>query len=99
MIRHVVLMRLAPDTTDEQRTAIADGIRSLPSTIAEIVSISCGSDIGVAPGNADFASVAEFNDEDDYLVYAEHPDHLRVITELIRPVLTERTAVQYRFER
>jgi hypothetical protein len=99
MIRHIVLMRLAPETTDDQRAAIAAGIASLPSKIPEIVSISCGSDVGVSVGNADFAVVAEFGDEAAYLVYAQHPDHLLVIAELIRPVLAERNAVQYRFDR
>jgi hypothetical protein len=95
MIRHLVLMRFNPGTTDEQRDAIAAGIRALAGKIPELVDISCGPDAGLAEGNADFASVADFADEAGYLVYATHPAHVQVITELIRPVLAQRTAVQY----
>ncbi len=98
MIRHIVLFRFHPDATDEQREAVADGIRSLAGAIPGLRSISCGFDAGLAAGNADFASVAEFDDEAGYLAYASHPVHVALVTEVIRPTLDERSAIQLRLE-
>jgi hypothetical protein len=98
MIRHIVLLHFAAGTTADQVKFIATGIRSLPATIPELVSVSCGPDAGLATGNAAFAIVADFADEAGYLTYAAHPAHLEVIRDLIRPVVTQRTAMQYRME-
>eukprot|EP01048_Picozoa_sp_COSAG05_P021964 COSAG05_NODE_4218_length_1616_cov_4.067238_1_plen_180_part_10 len=41
-ILHAVLLTLNPETTDEQKTAILEGLAALPSTIPEIRSYSVG---------------------------------------------------------
>ncbi len=95
MIRHIVLFRFVPGTTAEQVEAIAQGVRGLAS-IPGVSAISCGPDAGLVEGNADFASVVDLDDEAAYLAYVGHPEHQRLLAERIRPVLAERTAVQYR---
>jgi hypothetical protein len=49
----------------------------------------------VNTGNADFAVVAEFDDEAGYLVYRDDPEHRRIIAEYLRPILASRAAVQF----
>jgi hypothetical protein len=61
----------------------------------EIRDYRFGPDLGVNEGNADFVVVADFDSLDDYLVYCDHPDHRAVVNETIRPLLADRTAVQY----
>ena len=39
--------------------------------------------------------VADFDDADGYRVYRDHPAHVAVIAERIRPILAGRAAVQY----
>ncbi len=95
MFRHVVLITLTADATEAQRQALLDGLAGLPHEIAEIRSYVFGFDAGLAEGNASLAVVADFDDVDGYRVYATHPAHVRVIAELIRPIMTARTAVQH----
>jgi len=95
VFRHVVLLRWVPDATAEQRAAVEAGIATLPSLIPEIRSYVFGADAHVNDGNFDLAIVADFDDFDSYLVYRDHPDHVAVITERIRPILAERAAVQH----
>ncbi len=38
--------------------------------------------------------IATFADESAWAVYRDHPEHLRIIAEQIRPVLARRSAVQ-----
>ncbi|MFD2348370.1 Dabb family protein [Nonomuraea ferruginea] len=47
------------------------------------------------PGNHDFAVVADFDSEDDYRAYRDHPRHQAVIAEHIKPILATRAAVQF----
>jgi Stress responsive A/B Barrel Domain len=95
MFRHVVLLRLVPEATAEQRQAVLDGLATLPGQIPELRSYVFGPDAGVNEGNFDLAVVADFDDVDRYRVYATHPVHLAVIAERIRPILADRAAVQY----
>ena len=64
MIQHVVLITFVPEATDEQRQAVADALRVLPSTISEIVSYHVGLDLGLAEGNASIGVVAQFVQQD-----------------------------------
>ena len=55
---------------------------------------SVSRDIGISDGNATLAIVGDFADEAAYRTYAEHPVHLEVIAEKIKPFVQGRSAVQ-----
>jgi hypothetical protein len=98
MLRHVALFTWKPGTTAEQVQAFSRGLTGLPSAISAIRAYGFGPDAGIADGNADFALVADFDDEDGWRIYQQHPAHQRVITELARPIVEARHAVQYRID-
>lgn len=95
MFRHVVMLRWLPDATPEQRSAVESGLAALPAVIPEIRDYTIGADAHVNEGNYDLVVVADFDDVNGYLVYRDHPDHVAVITERIRPILADRAAVQH----
>jgi Stress responsive A/B Barrel Domain len=95
MFRHVALFTWKPEATDAQRLALAEQLRKLPGVIGTIRGYHLGPDAGVNTGNADFAVVAEFDDEAGYLEYRDHPEHRRIITEYLRPILASRLGVQF----
>jgi Stress responsive A/B Barrel Domain len=96
VFRHVALFRWTAESTDEQRSAVASALAELPGIIPELRDYRFGSDAGLDPGrNFDFAVVADVESVDDYRVYSSHPAHVRVLTELLRPILADRAAVQY----
>ena len=95
MIRHVSLLTWGVGTTDEQIRHVVDALRRLPQAIPEIRAYAVRTDIGLKDGNAHMAIMADFDDVDGYRTYAEHPAHLRVLSELIRPILAGRSAIQF----
>jgi hypothetical protein len=95
MFRHVSLLRWNADVTVEQRTAVLDALRLLPSEVPTIRAYTLGEDVNETEGNYDLAIVADFDDKAGYIVYRDHPVHQRVIAELIRPILQSRAAVQH----
>lgn len=84
MLRHILLIRLKPDATDEQVDAFARAIGSLPFPGRENVVV--GRDIGVRPGNMDLAVSNDFPDEATYRAWGADPDHARVRAELLAPI-------------
>ncbi len=96
MIRHIVLMEF-DDTTDEAHIeALVADLSALPDRIAEIETYEVHRDAGLADGNADVVVIGTFSDQAAWEVYRDHPEHLRIIAEQIRPVLARRSAVQTR---
>ena len=93
--RHVVL--LACEGADDAKIdALVDALRTLPAEIPELRSYVVGRDAGISPGNLTVAVVADFDDEAGYLAYRDNPTHIRVIEEIVKPIVTTRTAVQHR---
>ncbi len=95
MIRHIALLTFADSTTDSHMQAIADALSTLPALLPQLTSYVIGPDLGLSDGNASFAIVAEFLTVADYVAYRDHPEHRRIISEMIAPVLAARAGVQY----
>ncbi|GII87820.1 hypothetical protein Ssi03_58100 [Sphaerisporangium siamense] len=96
MFRHIVLLSWVEGATEAQKAAVEAGLKGLPGVIPELRRYEIGPDAGVNEGNHDFAVVADFDSEEDYLVYRDHPTHQAVIADAIKPILAGRAAVQYR---
>jgi hypothetical protein len=97
MIRHVVMMRWAPGATAEQQQRVATELGRLPALVPSLRDYRLGADLGVNPGNFDFAVAADFDDVDGYLAYRDHPEHRAIIAEFIQPIVAERAAVQFAY--
>lgn len=94
MIRHVAVFTWKPGTAASQIEELRRALSALPGTIPEIRRYCFGSDHGLG-GNADFAVVADFEDEAGYRAFAAHPDHQRVIAESVAPIREARMAIQF----
>lgn len=95
MLRHVAVFTFRSDTPPAQLAALEDGLARLPGLVPEIRGYTYGRDAGLAPGNDQFAVVADFDDAAAYARYAAHPDHQRLIATLIRPIMATRHAIQF----
>ena len=73
---------------------IADALRALASGLDGVRSYLCGPDAGVTPGAYDFAVVGAFDDAASFTAYRDHPEHRRILTEMILPNVDTRTVVQ-----
>ena len=92
---HVVVLKLKPDATAEQKASILDGLAALPSQIPEILTFRVGLDLKLDPSGCHVGAVGTFESVDSYDVYAKHPAHVGVIEEHIKPVLEQRAAAQF----
>lgn len=90
---HIVTFKWR-DGTPSGGGAIAGALRDLVRTLGGVRSYLCGSDTGLTPGTYDFAVVGAFEDRDAFTAYRDHPEHQRIINELILPNLESRTVVQ-----
>ena len=95
MLRHTVMFRWKLDTTPEQVAAIEEGLAALPGAIDTVRSFRFGRDAAINEGNFDFVVTADFDDRHGYLVYRDHPAHMAVVVERIRPQIADRAAVQF----
>jgi hypothetical protein len=99
MFRHVVLLEFDDTTTDEHIEHVVTQLHALPAALPVLRSYIVGRDLGLAPGNAHLAVIAEFDDIDGYIAYRDDPTHRRIIDESIVPHLRSRTASQFHDDR
>lgn len=97
MIRHVVVFRWNDTVTDADISAIGAALDALPAAIPEIAVYRHGPDLQLAPTNADYTVVGDFESVEAYLVYRDHPDHQQFIADHIRGRVSDRVAVQFEF--
>lgn len=95
MIHHVINVRFKDEATEEGKRAMADGLLALQGKIDTIRSMRMGRDLRTRPDNFHFSSLIEFDDLAGYLTFRDHPEHQRVVHELIRPVLADRAGVVF----
>jgi hypothetical protein len=94
VIRHIALFRFVEGVLPEQIRAMRDGLAGLPEACPSIRVYRFGPDLALREGNADFAVVADFDDEAGWREYAQNTAHKRVIADLILPIVTERVSIQ-----
>jgi antibiotic biosynthesis monooxygenase (ABM) superfamily enzyme len=95
MLHHVVTFTLKPDAPADQVDRISEAVNALAAALPEVRSLAVGADLGLREGNSSFAIAAQFDDVDGFKAYADHPEHIRVIKELIGPYISERHPVQF----
>jgi hypothetical protein len=95
MLRHVVLFTWSDAADPDRRAAALAALRRLPEEVGGTTAFAVGHDAGLREGNADTALVADFPDTETYERYAQHPVHLAIIEEHVKPWLAARSAVQY----
>lgn len=98
MFRHIVMFRWAADASDERRARVLRELARLGTLIRGLGVLQVATDAGLVAGNFDVVVTVDFADPDGYLAYAQHPEHLRVIAEHIKPAVSARSAIQYEID-
>ncbi|MGV0993064.1 MAG: Dabb family protein [Mycobacterium sp.] len=89
---HVVTFKWRDDGFDSG--GIATALRALAADFDGVQSYRCGADAGFSPGAYDFAVVGTFDDPESFTAYRDHPEHQRILNDMILPNLAVRTVVQ-----
>ncbi|MBR8745015.1 Dabb family protein [Nocardiopsis sp. MG754419] len=93
-LRHIALFRWQDGTTPEQVARVEEVLGALPGAISALDAYAFGPDLGIGPDTFDFAVVADVADQAAFVAYRDHPEHQAALA-IIRPLLTERAAVQF----
>jgi hypothetical protein len=93
-VRHVVVFRWKTDVTADEVATVAAALDALPGRIPSLRAYHHGADLALGEGRWDYGIVAECEDEDGWRAYEQHPAHEQVVTEVLRPRIAERAAVQ-----
>lgn len=89
------MIRFTRDATDEQKEVMYQGLDKLPTLIPQIKRYEFGPDLGLSDGNPDLALIADFDSEEDWRAYQDHPAHLVVLRDLVAPITDEAIRAQY----
>ncbi len=96
-VRHVVVVTLKDDATDEQKKAAVDGLMTLEGLVPGMRSYSAGLDLGIASTH-DMAIVADFDDAASLEAYLAHETHRSVGGTVLAPIMATSCRVQYAIE-
>ena len=94
MIKHVVILKLNENSPFEE---IKEKIINLKKYIPQIIKIEVGIDIRFDKNPSDICIIATFKNKIDLEIYANHPKHLEIIKNHIKPYLKERCVIDYEF--
>ena len=99
MIQHIVLLKLKPGTSDEQKTALLEGLVSLQreNKIPGIESVT-GGDNNSPEGKThgfNWGFVMTFTDSEARDAYLPHPDHKALGPNLLRPIVDDVLVLDY----
>ena len=95
MIRHIAMFTLKDDAPEGSIASLEEGLFLIAQTIDEIAAYTYGPDLGLRDGTWDFAVVADFESEQDFRTYVDHPDHQAFIQQRLTPVLKDRASLQF----
>lgn len=74
---------------------VVSGLLDLAPHLGGVQQYLCGSDIGFLPDTYDTAVVGVFDSSEHFLAYRNHPEHQRILNDLIAPNLADKTTVQF----
>ncbi|WP_112323442.1 Dabb family protein [Oceanibium sediminis] len=75
MLRHIVLLTFKDSATEAERQALHDAVSALKDKVPEVLSLTCGANVGSGPNHHDYALVADFEDMAAFKRYIASPAH------------------------
>lgn len=98
MVRHLVLWKLKEELSMEERNKvkreIKETLENLKNKIPEIIKIKVDIE-GLGGSTVDVLLDSLFENEAALKTYAEHPEHVAVGNEKIKPFMAERICYDY----
>ncbi len=96
MVKHIVMWKIKDGndhmTKAEIMAKIVADLTDLKDRIPEIIDLEVGASMTSGDEHFDMGLIVTFKRFDDVLVYAQHPDHVKV-SEFISKVRTDRVTV------
>jgi len=98
MVKHIILWKLKDEYSREQiesiKLDIKENLEGLKGKIPGLTDIKVITE-GLASSNADLMLDSSFEDEEALKLYADHPAHVAVADEKVRPFTAERNCMDF----
>ncbi|MAR70209.1 MAG: stress responsive protein [Nitrospina sp.] len=94
MIKHIVMFKLSEKTPENMEYAIKS-LKSLEGNIETLKAIEIGSDFLESERSYDIVLTAQFDNQEDLKIYAQHENHLPVV-KIMRSLCTSSVVVDYK---
>lgn len=91
---HLVSFKWKHQTTPDDADQVTAALTELATRLVGVESYRCGPDVSRTPDSYDYAVIGVFAGREDFVAYRDHPEHQRIIKELIAPNLAGRIVVQ-----
>lgn len=91
---HIVSFKWHDHTTPSDVEQITAALTALAPNLSGAHSYRCGPDVSRTPASYDYAVVGVFTDRSHFEAYRDHPEHQRILNDLILPHLANRIVVQ-----
>lgn len=99
MVKHVILWTLKDAYSEEEKAEIKknikEGLEGLKGNIEGIVDIKVQTE-GLSTSNVDLMLDSSFESEEALKFYANHPSHVKVAEELVKPFASGRFCLDYK---
>jgi hypothetical protein len=96
MLNHIVLFQFKEGASLDAIKRLVDGLRAMPATISEIVSLNCGEDINNGTtGGYQLGLIVQLKSREDLAAYLNHATHKALVKDLLQPVLKSLAVVDY----
>lgn len=95
MLKHIVMWRLKEENKEANKIEMKSQLMALKDKVEVLKSISVEfNHKDATSANFDVMLYTEFVNFEDLAIYANHPEHLKVV-DFIKSVVTERVAIDY----
>jgi hypothetical protein len=95
MIEHIVLFRWTDAASEEAKANVMTELRKLKDKIPGIVDLSYGTNFSDRAKGYTHGLVVRFTDRAALQTYGPHPEHQRVVQNLIKPIAADILALDY----
>jgi hypothetical protein len=95
MVEHIVLFKLKPEATEEQKTAAIEALKGLQHQIDGILDLTCGRNSSDRSQDYEIGLVVRFRDRVALEAYLPHPTHRSAVDQYIHPIRENVIVVDY----
>ena len=95
MVEHILLMRWTEQASQEAIDNALSELRGLKTKIAGIVDLSCGANFSERAKSYTHGLVIRFTDRAALEAYFPHPEHQRIVQNLINPIRADTLVLDY----
>jgi hypothetical protein len=95
MVEHILLMRWTEQASQEAIESVLSELRGLKTKIGGIADLSCGANFSERAKGYTHGLVIRFTDRAALEAYFPHPEHRRVVQNVIGPIRADTLILDY----